>query len=58
MTADILTAAGRYFDFEEPHACEIGIEEIALIRSDTVLISQCDQEAWEAARRAARREGS
>lgn len=29
MTPDILTAAGRYFDFERPHECQIGIEEIA-----------------------------
>ena len=29
MTPDILTVAGRYFDFERPHKCEIGIEEIA-----------------------------
>lgn len=29
MTPDILTAAGRYFDFVRPHECEIGIAEIA-----------------------------
>ena len=29
MRPDILTAAGRYFDFTRPHECEIGIEEIA-----------------------------
>ncbi len=29
MTPDILTAAGRYFDFVRPDQCEIGIEEIA-----------------------------
>ncbi len=29
MSPDILTAAGRYFDFTRPHECEIGIEEIA-----------------------------
>lgn len=29
MRPDILTAAGRYFDFVHPHQCEIGIEEIA-----------------------------
>lgn len=29
MTPDILTAAGRYFDFVRPHECEIGIEEVA-----------------------------
>lgn len=29
MSPDILTAAGRYFDFVRPETCEIGIEEIA-----------------------------
>lgn len=29
MTPDILTAAGRYFDFLRPDQCQIGIEEIA-----------------------------
>lgn len=29
MTPDILTAAGRYFDFLRPHECQIGIDEIA-----------------------------
>lgn len=29
MRPDILTAAGRYFDFEHPERCEFGIEEIA-----------------------------
>lgn len=29
MRPDILTAAGRYFDFEHPEQCEFGIEEIA-----------------------------
>lgn len=29
MTPDILTAAGRYFNFAEPGECEIDVEEIA-----------------------------
>lgn len=29
MTPEILTAAGRYFDFVQPDRCEFGIEEIA-----------------------------
>lgn len=29
MTPNILTAAGRYFDFVRPETCEFGIEEIA-----------------------------
>jgi hypothetical protein len=29
VNPDILTAAGRYFDFTQPKACEFGIEEIA-----------------------------
>lgn len=29
MSPDILTAAGRYFDFVQPETCEFGIEEIA-----------------------------
>ena len=29
MTPNILTAAGRYFDFARPESCEIDIEEIA-----------------------------
>jgi hypothetical protein len=29
MTPDILTAAGRYFSFERPDQCEIGIDEVA-----------------------------
>lgn len=29
MSPDILTAAGRYFDFMQPDRCEFGIEEIS-----------------------------
>lgn len=29
MTPDILTAAGRYFNFAEPESCDLDIEEIA-----------------------------
>jgi hypothetical protein len=29
MSNDILTAAGRYFSFIEPEACDFSIEEIA-----------------------------
>lgn len=29
MSNDILTAAGRYFDFDKPDLCDFGIDEIA-----------------------------